>query len=147
MVISKDSWHFRLLHTMGALNYWDEHDGINLCPYVQRLFFVVGLMIPGGLVVSGLILFLMFEPFLGWISTYNVHVPVGISMVAWVMLGGLLLGSYHQEYEKGRGYHKDIKLVDVVEIAEKFSEREPGIISLWWQATHGKICPRVEFKD
>lgn len=160
MIISKSSWHYRVID-----KFSDWKPPTNLCPYMRKLIgtlllicFVAPSVLYGMLEVAaftwyGKEIFLAYwtgmletismvlaiHAVLSWIAGGVAWLFVCLAAIAWT---GDKVKAYRSAKEIERAktdpdYHNKTT----------YKQSEPSIITVWLEALHDKACPIIEFRE
>ena len=145
--LRKNSWHYRFAAMFSS---YPEHAN-SLCPYVQMV--VKGMTIYtffATLVISFIMLNLLgiadivngfwnndeLSPFI----MVNMLTVGGIAAVS-IIAGLHWLREKYYAWQYRRYVEKRNN-----ELAEDYTPPEPGLVRLWWNSVHDKMCPQIEIK-
>lgn len=142
--LNKDSWHYRFAYMFSP---YEARLQTNLCPYVRLvmkgllLYILITTLIAGFAIlnlmgIAGIIIEGMDSPFAG--------VPVITFGVVAVVLVVTFMHWLREQYDSWQ-HARNVKLRGLRDDAE-YVPPQPGLIRLWWNSVHDKMCPQIELK-
>jgi len=146
MVISRDSWHYKLLSA-----YDLEYGANNLCSYVRRIMFALAVSAFLFLVVA-LFIYTLLLPLISWAELLEG------GFFAWVFVFLLLSGGVYamaKEVAREKKYHgfwfRKIEFQrsakpNAKPTKQKSESEFSRLLFVYWRAFKDKVCPVVEFE-
>ena len=145
--LHKNSWHYRFAAMFSSY----PHHETNLCPYVR-------------MVVKGMLIYTFFTTIVTGFAIMNLlgiadivngfwnhdklspfilvnMLTVGTIAAVFILAGLHWLREKYDAWQYRRYVEKRNN-----ELAEDYTPPEPGLVRLWWNSVHEKVCPRIEIK-
>lgn len=150
MIISKNSWHYKLLRLWDKEPY--EYRKYSLCEYFWTVVWftlTTPIVAVGGIMIAiGLLWVLLLSPVIGLISGVIGHpLPFINYDVFWLgLLIDLLLvivlgiGLFHEDKVIPEWFPKKLTV-------NKKTENKPNLLFAWLKAKKDKFCPLIEVQE
>ena len=145
MIISKDSWHYRLLNFFNMLPYELIYSHkCNLCPYFRTVIAstIYAFML---LAIIAVLLFFMATSVM-YIFGYHVF-NERLPMVGFICMGVLLLSFILFKYGEIMAEKLIYFLDERRDKKDKPKNRKPSLFKARIKAMHDKVCPEITLEE